>query len=164
MCECQRPGQDTAPAFARVRVRAVRVAFLVGEGVMLAMVGDPVDDRALHGHRAEDRDRRPEPRLGLERAVREHPVEADRDAKADQHVHDGQDAEVAPGDGSTPQQPESGQEADERKDDRHDRDAALEARGGVMRVRVRMRSGHVYRMPATPLPRTSLDDVFRSCI
>ena len=35
-------------------VRAVGIALLVGERVMLAVVGDPGDDRALHRHRAGD--------------------------------------------------------------------------------------------------------------
>src|SRR5829696_7931620 len=66
-------GQHTAHALGVVRVRGVRVALLVGEGVVAAMVGDPVDHGALYGHRAEDRERRAQPRLRLEGAVGEHP-------------------------------------------------------------------------------------------
>ena len=61
-------------------VRAVRVALLVGVGVVLAVVGDPVEDRALDGQRAHHRERALEPRVGLERAMGQQPVEADRDA------------------------------------------------------------------------------------
>ena len=58
----------------------VRVALLVGVRVVLAVVGDPVHDRALHRHRAEDRDRVLHRFVGLERTVRQQPVEAERDA------------------------------------------------------------------------------------
>ena len=77
---CHRPLQAGAVA----DVRAVRVALLVGVGVVLAVVGDPVDDAALDGHRAEDGERVLDRLGGLERAVGEHPVEADRDAEAAQ--------------------------------------------------------------------------------
>ena len=50
--------QGAAPAVAVVDVGAVRVALLVGEGVVLAVVGDPGDDRALDRRRAEDRQQR----------------------------------------------------------------------------------------------------------
>ena len=63
-------------------VRAVRVALLVGVGMVLAVVGDPVDHRALERHRAEDREHVLDRLVGPERAVREQPVVADRDAEA----------------------------------------------------------------------------------
>ena len=51
-CACQSP--RSAPRTRAVAgVRAVRVALLVGVGVVLAVVGDPVDHRSLDGHRAE---------------------------------------------------------------------------------------------------------------
>ena len=59
-------------------VRRVRVAVLVGERVVLAMVGDPLGDRPLHRHAAEDRERRLQRGAGVEAPVREEPVEADR--------------------------------------------------------------------------------------
>ena len=39
---------QAAQAVPVAEVRAVRIAFLVGVGVMLAVVGDPVDDRPLN--------------------------------------------------------------------------------------------------------------------
>ncbi len=45
--------QHAADAVAVADVRAVRVALDVGVGVVLAVVGDPGDHRALDGHRAE---------------------------------------------------------------------------------------------------------------
>src|SRR5215213_8921979 len=89
--------QHAAPAGRAMRVRAVRIALLVGECVVLAVIGHPVDDRALDRHRAEDPERRPQPRLGLERTVREQAVEPDRDAEADERVHDREDREVEAG-------------------------------------------------------------------
>ena len=53
--------QGAAPAVAVVDVGAVRVALLVGEGVVLAVVGDPGDDRALDRGRAEDRQQAVQP-------------------------------------------------------------------------------------------------------
>ena len=40
---------QSAQAAAVADVRAVRIALLVGVGVVLAVVGDPVEDRALDG-------------------------------------------------------------------------------------------------------------------
>ena len=50
-----------APAVAVVDVGAVRVALFVGEGVVLAVVGDPGDHRALDRRRAEDRQQAVQP-------------------------------------------------------------------------------------------------------
>ena len=60
-------------------VRGVRVALLVGVRVVLSVVGDPVDDRALDRHRAGGRERVLERLVGCERPVGEHPVVADGD-------------------------------------------------------------------------------------
>jgi hypothetical protein len=59
----------------------VRVAVIVGEGVVLSVVGDPVDHRALHRHRAERRQRVLDRPRRVEGAMGEHPVVADRDAE-----------------------------------------------------------------------------------
>ena len=73
--------QDAADAVAVADVRAVRVALLVGVGVVLAVVGHPADDRALHRHRAEHGEGVLE-RLGdQEGAVGEQAVEADGHAR-----------------------------------------------------------------------------------
>ena len=50
----EQAAQRAAPAAAVVDVRAVRVALAVGEGVVLAVVGDPRDDGALDRGGAED--------------------------------------------------------------------------------------------------------------
>ena len=65
---------------------AVRVALLVGVGMVLAVVGDPVDHRALQRHRAEAGQYVLDRLVGPEGAVREQPVVADRDADGRQHV------------------------------------------------------------------------------
>jgi hypothetical protein len=54
---------------------------LVGELVVLAMVGDPLDQRTLDGGRAERREREPQRAAGLEAAVGEQTVKADGDAE-----------------------------------------------------------------------------------
>jgi hypothetical protein len=121
----------------------VRIALLIRERVVLAVVGHPVDDRALDRHGAEDRERRTQPRLRLERAVREHPVEADRHAEPDEDVHHGEDGEIQPRDEPAPQQVDRSKEADEGQHHGDDRDAALE--GGGVGMRMRMRIGHIWK-------------------
>ncbi len=71
-----------APEARAAQVGGVWIAVLVGERVVLAVVGHPPDHRTLDRHRAEHGDDRPERRRGLERAVREHAVVAERDAQA----------------------------------------------------------------------------------
>ena len=84
--EEQALGQAQKPV--AVAPRRVRVALLVGVRVVPAVVGDPLDDGALDGERAGHRQRDPQRALGLERAVREVPVEADRDPETGHHVED----------------------------------------------------------------------------
>jgi hypothetical protein len=104
---------------AVIHVGAVWVALDVGERVVLAVVGDPRDDRAFDRGRAEDRQRAAHPALGLERPVREVAVEADRHAQAGQDVADGEHDEVAPVQRLVPELPAHDDERRER--DRGDR-------------------------------------------
>ena len=53
-------------------------------------------------------------------------MEADRHAEADEHVHHGEDREVAAGHGAAPQQRDRGEEAEEGQDDGGDGDPAFE--------------------------------------
>ena len=85
-------------------VRAVRVAVLVGEVVVLAMVGDPLDDRSLDRQGAEHRQRVADGGVGLKGAVRQEPVEPHRDPQAGERVPDGQDGDVQRLDHATPEQ------------------------------------------------------------
>ena len=62
--------------------RRVRVAFLVGEGVVAAVVGDPGDDVTLHREAARDGEPVAQGAAGLERAVGEVPVEPDGHAES----------------------------------------------------------------------------------
>ena len=101
MEEVLRRGEE---AVAAADVRAVRIAFLIRELMVLAMVGDPREHRAFDGHRAEDRERPAHPLLRLERAMREEPVVADRDADARQQVADGEQHEVDPVQPRVPEQ------------------------------------------------------------
>ena len=108
---------DRALDAAAVAVRRVRVALLVGVRVVLAVVGHPRHHRALHGERAEDRERVLDRLEGLERAVREQPVEAERDPVAADHVHDQHHRQVAPVDQLVPEQDDGEDEPDEREQD-----------------------------------------------
>ena len=74
----EQAAQRAAHAAAVTDVRAVRVALLVGVRVVLAVVGDPRDDRALDRRRPErSASDAARARAGLERAVGEQAVEAD---------------------------------------------------------------------------------------
>ena len=75
------PVQRAQEAVAVADVRGVRVALLVGVGVVLAVVGDPRDDRALDRHRPERGEHVLDRLVGLERPVREQAVVADGDAE-----------------------------------------------------------------------------------
>ncbi len=72
------------------------IARLVGERVVLAVVGHPLRERPLHRHAAEDRERRLHRGARLEAPVREVAVEADRRPEGADDVHAGEDREVAP--------------------------------------------------------------------
>src|ERR1700710_2904807 len=105
--------EGAAPAVAVVDVGAVRVALDVGEGVVLAVVGDPGDDRALDRDRAGDRQQAVQPGLGLEGAVGEVAVEADGDPEAAEDVHAEEEEDVAPVQGAAPDLPAGKADRDE---------------------------------------------------
>jgi hypothetical protein len=107
--------QRTAPADAVVDVRAVRVALLVGERMVLTVVGDPGDDRALDRGRAEDGQRGLHGRLGLEAAVGEEAVEADGHAEPGGQVGDHEDDDVVKVQPALPRLPRRDTEADDRQ-------------------------------------------------
>ncbi len=113
------PVQRAQEAVAVADVRGVRVALLVGVGVVLAVVGDPGDHRALDRHRPERGEQVLDRLVGLERPVREQAVVADGHAEAGDDVHDRQHGEVGPADVLVPEQHDRGDEREER-DDRSD--------------------------------------------
>ncbi len=115
-----------AQARAVAGVGAVRVALFVGERVVLAVVGDPVDHRALQRHRAEDRERVAQPRARLEGAMGQQAVKADRDAERGQQVHDGEDRQVARPEEVVPQHHRCADHAEEGDHDGGDVDVALQ--------------------------------------
>ena len=111
---CQRPLiAPQKPGAAQVR--RMRVAVVVGERVVLAVVGDPGDHRALHRHRAEHRDDRAERARGLERAVGEHPVVAERHAERGDHVEADHQRQLERPDRAVPQQHDRDDQADQRQ-------------------------------------------------
>ncbi len=110
------PGQARAGA----DVGAVRVAVFVGVRVVLAVVGDPVRQRPLDGHRAEHREHVADRLARLQGVVREQAVVADRDAETGEQVQRGHHREVGGADAVTPQDRHGDAEGDERQE--HGRD------------------------------------------
>ena len=84
-------------------VRRVRIALDVGVGVVLAVVGDPVDDGSLHAQHPEVGEYVAGRLVRLEGTMGQHPVEADGHAEAAQQVHDGEDGDVGPADPVAPE-------------------------------------------------------------
>ena len=85
------PAQPLRATPAHGPCGTVRVAGMVGEAVVLAVRGDPVDQGALHRHRAQHGQQRSHRACGLEAAVGEQPVEAHRDAEPGERVGDRED-------------------------------------------------------------------------
>jgi hypothetical protein len=87
-------------------------------GVVLAVVGHPVDHRSLHRHRACCGEQVLD-RLGrAERAVREHAMEADRDAEAGEQVHHGQQRQIVDPDDLVPEHHDGGDDHERWQDHR----------------------------------------------
>src|SRR5262249_18178156 len=83
-------------ALAVADVGAVRVALLIGEGVVLAVVRDPGDHGPLDRSRAAGGDHSAHPGEGLEAPMGEEAVEADSDPEPGRDVDDREDDQVAP--------------------------------------------------------------------
>src|SRR5262245_22015421 len=83
-------------ALTVAHVRAVGVPLLVGEGMVLSVIGDPGDHRPLDRGRAERSDHAADHRTGLEAAVGEESVETDRDPEPAGDVDDREDQHVVP--------------------------------------------------------------------
>jgi hypothetical protein len=127
----------------------VRVALDVGVRVVLAMVGHPRDDRALHGHRAQRRERVLDGLGRQEGAVREHAVVADGDPQGSQQVHGGEDREVGGVHDTVPQQHDGGQRRGEGERDGRQVHGLL----GSGHARHGMRpAAHALRCPAKSWP------------
>ena len=100
-------------------VRRMRVALLVRERVMLAVIGHPLRDRALHRHAAEDAERDLHRLPRLEAAMREVAVEADRRPERAQHVEDEEQQQV---DGVERDAPQHAHRRQQRQRRHHDGD------------------------------------------
>jgi hypothetical protein len=119
----EQAAQRAAQPAGVAHVGAVRIALLVGERMVLAMVGHPGDHRPLDGRRAEDGERDANRPARGERAVGQVAVEADRDAEPAQHVDDPEHDEVAPVQRALPRLPHDEEEPEEgnRRDEARER-------------------------------------------
>jgi hypothetical protein len=128
-----RPQQALGERFGVVAVTPgrVRVALLVAVLVVPPVVGHPGDDRALHRQAARDRQRDPQAGLGLERAVGEVPVVANRDAKPGDPVEDRRDHDVVPVQPPAPGERDGGDERQHRHED-EDADQELRRKGHLL--------------------------------
>jgi len=95
----------------------VRVAVLVAEHVVAAVVGDPPGHRALDGEAAGHGKADAQRALGLERAMREVAVVADGDAVPADRVEDDRDQDVVPRQAVAPEDEAGGADGKERYDD-----------------------------------------------
>ncbi len=118
--------QRAAQAHAVIDVGAVGIAVAIGEGVVLAVVGDPGDDRPLDRRRAEYGEDPAYGWGGLEGAVREEAVKADGDAEARQHVDDREDDHVRKVQQPVPHLPPDDAEGEDRADRDEPRQGAVE--------------------------------------
>ena len=107
--------QRALPAALVSDVRAVRVTLLVGEGMVLAVVGHPRDHRALDRRRPEDAEQRANRPARLEAAVGQVAVEADRHSESREQVHDHEHEDVAPVEQIVPELPADHPKGDERQ-------------------------------------------------
>ena len=112
-----------------LQVRAVRVAFLVRERVVLTVVGHPLGDRPLHRHAPEDRKRRLHGWMCIETFVREVAVEADRRSEGTHHVHSEHDRHVTPVERDVPEKAHRHRHAKQWDDDCNERHHLRHARG-----------------------------------
>ena len=94
-----------------------RIAELVGEGVVLAVVGDPGGDRPFDRGGAEDGEGRSHRRARGERAMREVAMKADGDPGAGRDEHHREDQEVLPVQRTTPDLP-AGEDEQQHGQDR----------------------------------------------
>src|ERR1700761_7220870 len=84
--------------------------------VVLAVVGDPREDRSLHRHRAEHGEGVLERLRGLERTVGEQAMKADRDPDRGDQVHEGGDREDAGADQARREEDDGDDRGDEGDD------------------------------------------------
>src|SRR5262245_37174690 len=63
-------------------MRRMRIALLIGERVMFAMIGDPIDYRSFAGQAADERQQPPHRAIGRKAQMREMPVKAQANANA----------------------------------------------------------------------------------
>ena len=99
-----------------IDVGAVRIAGEIGEGVVLAMVGDPGDDGPFDRGGAERGEHSAQERARLEAAMREQTVEADRHPEADREVGDREHDQVRPMQRLVPRLPHGKSKEQDRRD------------------------------------------------
>src|SRR5687768_9628079 len=92
----RRTGPSVALEPRMVGVGGVRVVFVVAVLVVSTVGGDPAEDGALDGHRAEDGEDRGDDGAGAEGLVREEAVVADGDSDGREEVGADEEAEVEP--------------------------------------------------------------------
>ena len=116
-------------------VGGVRVTVFVGEVVVLAMVGHPLDHRSLHSKRSAHGERVAHSGVGLEGAVGEQPVKPDRDAKAGDGVPHCEKGEVHRLDEAVPEQHSGKHDRERRQHQRDQIDDSLSGHQGPGLIR-----------------------------
>ena len=108
-----------------VPVRRMRVARLVGKGVMTTVDGDPADDLTLEAHRPRDRQRDAQRRDRREAAMSQQAVEAHRHPEPGDHVESQREQDIGEAQAVAPGQPDRRRQPGERHDNKRRRHADL---------------------------------------
>src|SRR6476659_4627542 len=109
----------------------MRIAGLVREGVVLAMVRHPLRERPLHRHAAEHPEHDLDRTVRLEAAVREVAMEPDGGAEGAEDVEGDEQRDVDPAEGRAPERDHRKSGSEERHDHGDERDHAADAAGLV---------------------------------
>ena len=128
MPEAAQQSKKTIALLVRRMGVFVRVAVLV----VTPMHGDPFQERALDGHRAEDGQYKLDHPIGFEGPVGKQSMVADGDSHGRQRIHPQQQAAIDPMEAPAPKGNDDGHEAKKRQDDRREVQQA-HARGDRLR-------------------------------
>jgi len=117
----------------------VRIALAIAEPVVPPMRGDPEHERSLRAHRSGDYQETLEPPRGLERLVRDVPVEPNGDPQHVHEVHAGEQDDIGGSELAGPEQVDRHPRTDDRQSHRRKGGKALDPVAGGVELHGRCR-------------------------